>query len=850
MPSEPYAVSPQLSSAAGPKILLHIDRFDENGVSGWAYDEAAPSRPVQLILKVDGAAAAEILCDIEVANLPPSIPSSKLGFKAMVPPHWRDGAPHRVELSAPGRSLTAPKSGLAGAEASGAGFAKTLQFSRYAVRGDVNGFSRGAIHGWVFVHDHVTGAAAVGQELIVRMNGRVIGQIKANELRPDVAQQFGCAPRCGFSFAPPQKLMSGVKAEFAFAHYPSGEALRNSPCKLAFPEMAIYDELRRLETDVDALFAKIWHLRASLRQINYAETYSLPRYDAWARAYFPALSALAGRLPLPRRPLVSLICPCFRPRLQDLAAAIQSVRRQSYDHWELIIIDDAGGDIAVSAVLAEAAAGDSRIRVGTSTVNLGISDASNVALGEARGEFIALFDHDDLLVDVALEVMVASALKTGAQVIYSDEDKIDDDGVYSEPHLKPDWNYRLLLSQNYICHFLMFSRSLLDSVGGFIAKYNGAQDHDLVLRLTENLPDAHILHVPEILYHWRKTPQSTAQSSGAKPYAIEAGKAAIRDHLARKNLVATVENIFETTIYSAVAQMGAPPSVTIIIPYHEKIELTRSCVEAIFATVDMTNVSIFLVDNWSTSEESHHFMEQMVRHPQISVIRIEEPFNFSRLNNIAAQYASSELLLFLNNDVTPTQPAWLNAMIGEFALDGQVAIVGNRLFYPNGTNQHAGVVLGVGGVADHAFKGFAPNDPGYFARASCSQNMSAVTAACMLIRKSVFDALGGFDEKELRVAFNDVDLCLRARAQGLKVSYCAASTAIHHESLSRGDDFAEDRQAEFFHEDTTMIERWGAEITTDPYYNAHFSQRTGMYRDLAEPTPSAFCLGLLGEAEG
>lgn len=842
MESDSDSLPPTVDVVAAQRIVVHFDRFDEHEISGWAYDEANLYAPTPLILRVDGAEVVEFTCDRDREDVHASgFPSARVGFKIKVPSAFCDGEPHRVTISARERVIFTPRD----ADETGAPMERELKLPRYAIQGRVDGYSRGSVIGWVIVTDNMTGASIGGQEIVVRMNGRMVGQLVANEFRGDVAKEYDCDPRCGFVFVPPQRLLSGANVEFSFEHYPSGFMLGNSPYRLAFPEMAVFDELKQLEDDVDALFAKIWHLRSALKGLNHGENFHLASYDAWARQYFPALSALAGRFRLPAQPLVSIVCPCYRPRLKDLEAAVESVRAQSYPNWELIVVDDAGGDEAVTLYLSAAAAADSRIKFIVNPVNLGIGDASNVALEAARGDYIALFDHDDLLVDVALEAMVSAALATGASVLYSDEDKIDDDDIHSEPHLKPDWNYRLLLSQNYVCHLFMFKRQLLHRVGGFNAKYNGAQDHDLIIRLTENLAAKDIVHIPEILYHWRKTPQSTAQSGAAKPYAVEAGRNAILDHLARKNVAAHAESLFSATLYSTVAHVPTLPEITIIIPYNERISMTRACVESIFNTVSSPQVSIILVDNWSTSQESRDFIDEMIQHKNVTVVRVEEPFNYSRLNNIAARYATSEFLLFLNNDVILYQPGWLEAMVAEFIIDDKVGIVGNRLFYPNETNQHAGVILGVGGVADHAFKGHGKGDPGYCARAICSQNLSAVTAASMLIRRRLFEQLGGFDEKELRVAFNDIDLCLRARANGYLVTYTAAATGIHYESLSRGSDFAPARQAQFFHEDTMMLERWRSVIEADPYYNPHFSRQSGIYQNLAPPRPTAFTLNLV-----
>jgi len=405
--------------------------------------------------------------------------------------------------------------------------------------------------------------------------------------------------------------------------------------------------------------------------------------------------------------------------------------------------------------------------------------------------------------------------------------------VLSEPNLKPDWNYRLLLGINYICHLVMVDRALVKSVGNLRTEYNGAQDHDFLLRLSEHCPAEQIVHLPEILYHWRKTASSTAESGEAKPYAIEAGRRAIADHLLRRGFEnSQVEAIGQYTSYKVKWGLSQQPSVTIIIPFKDQITITQRCLNALLNNTHWVNWQVVLVDNGSITPEAADFSHKAVLNPNVFILRIDEPFNYSRLNNLAARDYPAEWYVFLNNDVFLEQPDWLSILINEALADSQVAIVGAKLIYPNNTVQHAGVVLGVGGVADHVFRGIPTDHPGYLSRAICAQQYSAVTAACMLCRADVFMAVGGFDEQELTVAFNDIDLCLKVGKEGWKVIWTPDLIAEHHESLSRGEDIAPEKIKRFFYENQIMLQRWHDIIAADPYYNPHFSRDRGIYTDL------------------
>ena len=434
-----------------------------------------------------------------------------------------------------------------------------------------------------------------------------------------------------------------------------------------------------------------------------------------------------------------------------------------------------------------------------------------------------------------------SASATGARLLYSDEDKIDQAGYFLEPNLKPDWNYRYVLGCNYVCHLLFVHAATLAKVGPLRAEYDGAQDHDLILRLAEEVPAREIHHVPEVLYHWRKTPNSTAVDVSKKGYAIDAGVRAVGDHLKRRGVKAKVSSIRGLTLYGVEWLDRTQPSVTIIIPFKDQIGITQRCLDALLANTAYKNFDIVLVDNWSVTMEAQGFIKRARRISRVRVMTIEEEFNYSRLNNLAAAESRADYLFFMNNDVFVSDPSWLSTIVGEARLSEDIAVVGGKFLYPNSTIQHAGVVVGPDGIAAHVHRGAPDTDYGYIGRAMLSHEISAVTAAGMLIRASVFREVGGFDEVDLRVAYNDVDLCLRVREAGYRIVWCAEFVAAHHESLSRGSDDPPEHEARFFRETQVMLQRWGGKpcFAHDPFYSRFFTVDRQPFFDLVDPALDA-----------
>ena len=802
-------------------------------VTGWAIDETSPLDAASVDIFVDGEKVGATSCDQvrqDLATL--GYPRHGGGFSFPIPGRFMDGDGHVLRIAFHDGTPMMFHS------RSGEQLPEVRFRSERAVEidGFVDGIVGSGICGWVVRRNNETGHSTGGVQIQVRCNGAAIGQFIADHVRQDVGQAKKCSPRVGFDFQIPAEFRTGRTFSFSLWALPEDVELRQSPIRINYPSTDATSKLYALKDVVDELCSRAWSVQREIMRMLPTGGTVTGGYDAWARRYYADLTRRTATLPPAHgTPLVSIVMPTYKPDLRDFIAAIASVSKQTYANWELLIVDDASRSRTLTSCIQDHARQDRRIRLIRQTRNSGISTATNAALQAAQGEFVAFFDHDDLLVDVAIETMVRAALSTGARILYSDEDKIDETGVYSEPNLKPDWNYRFLLCQNYICHLLMVERALLQQVGPLRTAHDGAQDHDLLLRLSETCPADRILHVSELLYHWRKSATSTASSGDAKPYAIKAGLTAVTDHLRRRGFeTAEVTSIGARTMYSVEWNGRQTPSVCIIIPFKDQAGITRRCLEEVLAHTDYPNWRIVLVDNGSESVEAKRLCRDYHAHPLVTIRHVHEKFNYSRLNNIAAKENPADFFVFLNNDVFLRQGNWLRILLDEALADPRVAIVGAKLLYPDRMVQHAGIVLGVGGIADHAFRGIPDGDPGYVARAWCAQQYSAVTAACMLCRAQAFREVGGFDEVELAVAFNDVDLCLRVGASGWRVIWTPDLVAEHHESLSRGTDMAPEKAGRFFHENQLMQQRHGEVLRRDPFYNPIFSRLDGIFRDLGE----------------
>jgi len=528
------------------------------------------------------------------------------------------------------------------------------------------------------------------------------------------------------------------------------------------------------------------------------------------------------------QPLISIVMPTYNTPERWLRAAIESVLRQIYQNWELCIADDCSSDPSVRSVLEEYARKDSRIKVTFRKENGHISHASNSAAELATGEFVGLLDHDDELTEHALYMVVAELNRyADADLIYSDEDKMTSYGMRFNPYFKSDWNPDLLCSQNYVCHFTVVRMKVFRTVGGFRAGFEGAQDWDLILRVADASEPSRIRHIPHVLYHWRVIESSTAHSTSAKPYVLTAQQRAVSEHLERRGIkgaqVMIMEAISQLRVKLPISEPA--PLVSLIIPTKDQVDLLRRCVSGILDGTDYKNLELIIVDNGSRESETISYLNRIARDARVTILRDQRPFNFSRLNNDAVKVAKGSLIGFLNNDLEIIEGDWLKELVSH-AVRPEVGGVGARLLYPNGLLQHGGIIVGIGGVAGHNHKGRPRHDPGYFNRAILCQNLSGVTAACMVMRRDVFDAVGGFEEGALSVAFNDVDLCLKIRAAGYLIVYTPYAELFHHESASRGYETTPEKFQRFEGEVETMKRRWGAVLNNDPYYNPNLTLLT------------------------
>jgi GT2 family glycosyltransferase len=509
--------------------------------------------------------------------------------------------------------------------------------------------------------------------------------------------------------------------------------------------------------------------------------------------------------------------PAYNTTAGHLRAAIESVRRQLYENWELCIADDASPKAHVRDVLNEYAAKDQRIRIRLLDKNLGIAGASNAAISLATGDFVGLLDHDDEL-DPAALLEVAALLNEhpDTDMIYTDEDKLDLDGRRRDPFFKPNWSPTTFLSYMYTCHFGVYRKTLIDSLGGFRQGVDGSQDYDLVLRLTEQT--SRIRHIPKVLYHWRMTPQSTAMNPSNKNYTEQAASKALADAMQRRGVPVTEIAIGRLpTTYRVRYRLPAGAVVHMIIPSKNNVGYLRRCLRSILEKTAYQDYRIHVVDNGSDDAATLAYLDELQREPRVRVLHYNHPFNYSAINNWAISQIDGQYLLLLNDDTEVIAPDWLEAML-EQAGRPEVGAVGAKLLYPDGRIQHGGVILGIGGVAAHAHKYYSASHPGYFSRLEVVQNFSAVTAACLMTRREVFDQVGGFNETDLAVAFNDVDLCLRIREAGYQIIYTPFAELYHHESVSRGLCLSGDEVGYMQH-------TWGRLLVQDPFYNPNLTMR-------------------------
>ena len=526
-----------------------------------------------------------------------------------------------------------------------------------------------------------------------------------------------------------------------------------------------------------------------------------------------------------QKPLISIVIPLYCTPLPYLKELLESVRRQSYENWQLCLADGSPDDKA-KEFIEKHYGREKRIVYRKLEENGGISVNTNEAVALATGEYLMLCDHDDTLEPDALYEIVKAINDTGADVLYTDEDKVSMDGQhYFDPNFKPDFNLFRLRENNYICHIFVVKKSLTDETGLLRSEFDGAQDFDFILRCCEKAQK--ITHIPKVLYHWRCHMDSTAADPSSKAYAYEAGRKAVREHYQRLGIDAKVEMTERPGWYRSHVKVQGNPLISVIIPNKDHTDDLELCLFSMTRKSTYRNYEILIVENNSEKEETFEYYKKLPdRYPKARVLTWEKEFNYSAINNFAAKEAKGEYLLFLNNDVEILTPDWMEEMLQNCQQE-DVAVVGAKLYYPDDTIQHAGVVLGLGGIAGHIMCRASREDPGYFGRMISVQEISAVTAACMMVKKSDFDAVGGLDET-FQVAFNDIDLCMKFRAAGKKIIFTPYAELYHYESKSRGLEDTPEKQFRFDKEVKRFQEKWAQQLEMgDPYYSPNLSVTEG-----------------------
>ena len=578
---------------------------------------------------------------------------------------------------------------------------------------------------------------------------------------------------------------------------------------------------------------QIWQesgIQGLRQQIKYRNRYQRAEkvYREWVAAYDTLTAAdreaIEARInEFRHRPLISVVMPVYNVEEIWLRRAIDSVRTQLYERWELCIADDNSIKPHVRVVLEEYAAQDSRIKIVFRKENGHISAASNSALELATGEFVALFDNDDELSEHALYV-VAEEINAYPEVdlIYSDNDFIDEHGTRYQPNFKTDWNPDLFYSLNLISHLGVYRRSIVEKIGGFREGYEGSQDYDLALRVIEQIPEKHIRHVPYILYHWRAIHGSVALNSNQKEYAHEAARKAIGAHFARTKIDAVVtqgHESFHRVVYTLPESL---PLVSLIITTRDHVDLLRQIISGVLEKTDYQRVELLIVDNQSNEPATLKYLSEIENDPRVKVLRYDAPFNYSAMNNLAAQHSTGEIIGLVNNDIKVISPDWLKEMVCH-AQRPEIGAVGAKLYYADDSIQHAGIITGIQGVAVNIYRRVPKRIARHVTFINVIQNFSAVTAACMIMRKQVFDEAGGFDAANLPVVYNEVDFCLRIRERGYRILWTPYAELYHLESASQEPDSTSQRLTRFRKETDYMKSRWGRLLSSDPYYNLNLT---------------------------
>jgi GT2 family glycosyltransferase len=719
---------------------------------------------------------------------------------------------------------------------------------RRSVVGAIDATSAFEVRGWAI--DLCDKSVPVRLEFFA--DNLFIGSVVCSEARPDVQDVVGGDGQCGFSFrisnAHRPSFGAGRKliAIDAVSREPVGTGV------IVYSDAAQnWDAITETRRELAQLREALARIEARLPELGRMASVPIQAFDEyWERFYRPLPDVLAEQRSrsayLSYRPLISVILPTWNSNTRLLDKAIASVRAQTYDRWELVISDDASGTDELKMMLERHAA-EERIRRIEASVRGGIAVNTNRGIAAAHGEYIAFLDHDDELSPDALYYIALALQEREYGLLYSDEDRIEEDEfgrcVHHTPHFKAAFDPDLLRALNYMCHLVVVRADAMAAIGGLRSGLEGAQDHDLLLRAAAYLSSRDILHLPRVLYHWRVTPGSVSGTAAGAEDIQKNTVVAVEDQLRSLNLSARVE--FHTDPAGSARQFATrvrwtlpvpAPQFSIILPTRDRLDLLGPCLDSLVDSLAAYpgRCEIIVVDNDSVEPSTLAYFAGLSAMPQIRVLRFRGPFNWSAINNFAAREATGEVLVFLNNDTVVISKDWMVELVAN-ALRQDVGAVGARLLYADGTIQHAGVILGIEGVAGHECVGDAPEAAGYFGRSKLLRSTAAVTGACMATRRGIFEELGGFDSLNLKVAFNDVDYCMKVRKAGYRIVYNPFATLYHLESKSRGRELSQAQQTRHRAEAIFFRSRWSEADMTDPYYNLHFERFARPFDRLRPP---------------
>lgn len=825
-----------------------LDRADWDFVVGWIADDDRVGTRLQIVIEVKGETRWEGPADVYRRDLEElGIGDGYHGF-AVALEHLGELPEEDFEINVRVKGGDAP---MAGSPRMVPGVKRQVPLPSLTDRAaditgnldDVNGT---IIRGWAFDRNRPDVPVSVDLFIDACFQNRV----NADQFRQDLKDANLGQGKCAFYFPTPIILLDGKSHTVQVISTNLNDELSNSPQNVKILDSTPVHHFASMQNKFNLMLeefrGKSQSFESQISQvINAAKDANLYR-EWYSKNVYLSQERRTGILKLISKmkkiPTISIVMPVYNTEPLMLRSAIDSVRSQLYPHWELCISDDNSTSSQTKQVLDEYSKIDSRIKITYRKINGRISDATNTGLNMARGQYVAFLDHDDELTEDALFRMVSVINQTNADLLYSDEDKIDTRGSLFDPHFKPAFNYTLLLSHNYICHFVVVKRELALKIGEFRTATNGSQDYDFLLRLSCLIPHEKIIHVPHILYHWRAHAASTALDVSVKSYVLDAGITALKDHLSDVGVIgATI--VAAGSHYEITWPLeGEEPLVSVIIPTRDCADILAQCLVGLLERTNYKNVEVIIVNNGSVEEATQLLFHEVKKDLRVTIVDYNKEFNYSAICNFGVTFAKGEILLMLNNDVVTSDDYkdWLTHMVAHLRRPG-VGAVGAKLLFPNSKVQHGGVIIGVGGVAGHAHKFLDEKDYGYFTRLQIAQELSACTAACLLFAKKTFEQISGFDKVNLPVSFNDVDLCLRIRELGLAVVYVPQATLIHHESYSRGPEISPAKILRSQKEVGFMKKRWSHILEQDPAYSPsltlkHEDFSWGLDRDLATGT--------------